>query len=194
MFKKLKNLLMVLLIIPAMFVFGACKKKDNNPDSGNPPAVTLSNPEEPSGPSNPEEPGGETPTPSAENYVVEIDYNLPEGYEVLSGYSVTKEVGTNFEMPAISDENLAEFFLGWYNKATDEKIETAEITGIAEQTIIVQAKWSETTLKNYYYTPGLTFEVVEDLLGETIVAVTGYTGEVTKVIVPKFYEKTYFFF
>ena len=26
MFKKLKNLLMVLLIIPAMFVFGACKR------------------------------------------------------------------------------------------------------------------------------------------------------------------------
>ena len=189
MFKKLKKLLMVLLIVPAMFVFGACKNKNgDNPDDGGTPPVVTPPGQDDGGNTEPEGPGGETPTPSAENYVVEIDYNLPEGYEVLSDYSVTKEVGTNFEMPAIPDENLAEFFLGWYNKATDEKIETTEITGIAEQTIIVQAKWSETTLKNYYYTPGLTFEVAEDLVGETIVAVTGYTGEATKVIVPKFYE------
>ena len=125
MFKKLKKMLMVLLIIPALFVFGACKNKNNNPDSGNPPAVTPSNPEEPGGgePSTPEEPGGEDPTPSAENYVVSVEYCLPEGFEVLSNYSVTKEVWQTFTLPEIADENLSEFFLGWYDKATEERRE-----------------------------------------------------------------------
>ena len=43
-------------------------------------------------------------------------------------------------------------------------------------------------LKNYYYTPGLTFELTTDLEEATIVAVSGYEGTAKNLILPKLYE------
>ncbi len=183
MFKKLKKILMVLLIVPMIFVFGACKNKDDDGDkTKNPTTQTPGNQE----PSNPDSPGGGA-DPVGSGFSVYFDYNLPENYNLIESTSVDKEVGGNVALPAIQDENLNKYFLGWYDKITGDKVETS-VTGEDKEKIYLEAKWNDVDLKNYYYTPGLTFELTTDLEETTIVAVSGYNGTAKNLILPKLYE------
>lgn len=184
MFKKLKKILMVLLIVPMMFVFGACKNKDDDGDKTKNPTTQTPGNQNPSNPDNPDDGGADSVT---DGFLVNFDYNLPENYRVVENYSVNKEVGENVTLPTIQDVNLNKYFLGWYDKTTDEKIEES-VTGEDQETINLEARWNETELKNYYYTPGLTFEITTDLEETAIVAVSGFDGTAKNLILPKLYE------
>ena len=178
MFKKLKKLFMFLLVLPVSFVFGACKNNDNNDNNGSKPPVVT-----PPGGS-----GGENPAPQGDTYSVEFDYALPAGYELIENSSVTKNVGETVSLPTIADANLREYFLGWYNEADDLKVDAEMVSGAKDETVSLVAKWNESALKTYYYTPGLTFAVATDLQEATIASVTGYSGTATKLILPKIYK------
>jgi len=183
MLKKLKKILMVLLIVPIIFVFGACKNKDDDSDKTKNPTTQTPGNQDPSNPDNP----GDGADPVDSGFSVDFDYNLPENYKLIENSSVDKEVGETVALPTIQDVNLNKYFLGWYNKITGNKIETG-VTGEDKEKIYLEARWNETDLKNYYYTPGLTFELTTDLEETTIVAVSGYEGTAKNLILPKLYE------
>ena len=161
--KKLRNFLLILLVLPLCFVFSSCKKNESGGDGGNG-----------SNPSNPE-------TPTVVTYSVSFDYNLPDGYEgLLNNYVVSnKEVGSQTTLAKVSDSKLAPYFLGWTEEGSEEFI-TGTVTSATNRVIKLQGKWDISNLNKYYFSDGLNYE-----FGTENVKITGYTGSRKNVIIPK---------
>ena len=162
--KKLKKLFLLLLIIPFTFSIAACKDKSGDDDGGTP------------SPSNPNE------NVTLETFSIAYDYNLPEKYDfLLTDYTHSNNaVGTSVDLVGIADENLAKYFLGWYNDE-DEKVE-GSVTSSSASTINLKAKWNEDSINKYYYTPGLVFDVEN---GEA--SILEFSSSALNVVIPKVY-------
>lgn len=160
--KKLRKLFLLLFVIPFAFSFVSCKDKSGDGDD----------PE----PSNPNQ------EVTVESFSVAYDYNLPEKYDFLlkDFTDSNNDIGTSVDLVEIVDDNLAGFFLGWYDES-DEKV-TGSVTSSTAKTISLKAKWNTTDIDKLYYTPGLSFEVEG---GKA--KVSAFSSSASKIVIPKVY-------
>lgn len=148
---------------------------DDNPDDGGSTG---------GGDSQPEEPG----EPEVYYHTANFEYKLPTGYEhLLADKQVSKEVSQNIDLPTVADTKLNEYFLGWFDSLTNNKVSSA-IVGAANQRKTLYAKWDETNLKKYYYTAGLTFGQGVDTESNNVATIASYFGQDENVIIPLYYE------
>ena len=165
--KRFRKILLLLIMIPFCFSFVSCKDKSEDSGGGSGGGSGGS--------------GGNNNV-SAECFTIEYDYNLPEKYDfLLTDYvDSNNEVGTSVQPISIIDDNLAPHFLGWYN--SDDELVTGEITSSTPTTISLKGKWNEEDIDKFYFTKGLTFEIVS---GKA--QVLSYSGSATKIVLPKLY-------
>ena len=99
--KNLRKLFLLLFVIPFAFSFVSCKDKSGDGDD----------PE----PSNPNQ------EVTVESFSVAYDYNLPEKYDFLlkDFTDSNNDIGTSVDLVEIVDDNLAGFFLGWYDESDE---------------------------------------------------------------------------
>lgn len=126
--------------------------------------------------------------PEVYYHTAKFEYKLPAGYKhLLEDKQVSKEVSQNIDLPVVADARLNEYFLGWYDNSTNNKV-SSSIVGVANQSKTLYAKWDETNLKKYYYTAGLTFGQGVDTESNNVATVASYSGEDENVILPLYYE------
>ena len=172
--KKIYRVLLFIFILPLCISFSACKKKKNETDNSNQSQIEQPKPEE--------DPDDDYES-NVETYSVSFDYNLPEEYDfLLSNRDFTiryKEVGTNTSLANVPDIKLQKHFLGWCEEGSDVVIE-GSVTSDTSKTISLKGKWNEETLRKYYYSDGLTIDVIN---GEA--SIYSYTGSAETVILPE---------
>lgn len=187
MIKKLKAFLIFMLIVPVAFMFAGCKKKNKNDNNQSPETETVTPAPTPTPTPTPPA-GGEEPQPEVVTFSANFDFNLPVDYDhLLTGVSKTKVVGQSISVPTISDERLAVHFYGFYKKGTDEKLTTESVTSATNVTLEYVGKWNEVSLKELYYSEGLTFE--KGSLNDSEIAVlSGVESGLDKVIIPEKFD------
>lgn len=212
--KKFLKFLVFALIVPLCFSFAGCKKKDNNNNNnsgGGTPGIEQpvnptpgegegegsedeptdpenpENPDEPTDPETPDEPDEPDVPTEPEVYTVSFDYSLPADYDfLLQDVSCEKEITESVELPLITDQKLTKYFLGWFDKSTNDQV-TSAVTGTADQEIKLYGKWDETNLKKYYYSDGLVFGTGVDTESNDVATIVSYSGSDETVILPIYY-------
>jgi uncharacterized repeat protein (TIGR02543 family) len=199
-FKKVKALFMFLLIVPMMFVFGACKNNDNNDNGGsNNPGIEQpgglggeddsgGSGEQP-GDSGGEDVGGEDPeTPPVEakkTFNLSVNYALPTYLNgLIDDEDVTPEVDDGYTLPTFDGTEYENYFVGWYTTDTYEeesKVEDVTLTAEENANVSLYAKWSTEGLEDFFCTPGVVFEIN----GNCAIPVE-YTGTSEIVIISKY--------
>ena len=199
-FKKVKALFMFLLIVPMMFVFGACKNNDNNDNGGsNNPGIEQpggsggednsgGSGEQPGG-SGGEDVGGEDPeTPPVEakkTFNLSVNYALPTYLNgLIDDEDVTPEVDDGYTLPTFDGTEYENYFVGWYTTDTYEeesKVEDVTLTAEENANVSLYAKWSTEGLEDFFCTPGVVFEIN----GNCAIPVE-YTGTSEIVIISKY--------
>ena len=164
-----------------------------DPDNPDGPGTGGEDPDDPDGPGT----GGEDPTPDEPDppqppaetfFTVSFDYALPVDYDfLLEDYSVEKNTKETVALPTISDERLDDYFIGWFDKTTNNQI-SSSISGTANQTKNVYAKWNETALKKYYYTLGLRFVKGVDYLENEVAVISDFDSTAEIAILPQVVE------
>ena len=183
-FAKLKSLFMILLIIPVMFVFGACKNNENkNNDSSNNPGIEQPGAsDDPQGGDEPETP----PIVSKKTFNLNVNYALPTYLEgLIDDEELTPEVDTGYTLPTFVGTDFEDYFSGWYTtEIYDEESKVDDITLTAEENenVSIYAKWNINDIENFFYTDGVHFEFE----GNRAIPVS-YNGESEIVIISKYY-------
>lgn len=199
---KFKRIFVLLLIIPVMFVFAACGKDEDKitPNNGNTGGIEqpsgnegeTETPTEPDDDQNDDSESGEQPElpqpgpepeVQVEKFSVEIDYNLPVYIsDLLPDETKTVEVKEGYVLPTFENTEYEEFLEGWYFEKDNSKIETASLVAEKDETVSIYAMWKEQDIKNYFCTPGLTFEYDNDEKSAKPIA---YTGTSSIVVIPQ---------
>ena len=175
--KKFNRVLLFLLIMPLCISFSACKKKDGKDNSNQNQIEQPTNP-------NPDDDSPDYES-TKETYSVSFDYNLPAEYDFLladSDFEVTyKEVGTSTTLARVPDLKLEKYFLGGVEDGSDIILE-GSITSETSRNIRLKGKWDETALNKYYYSDGITLDVIDG-----VASIVSYTGSDKKIFIPRVY-------
>lgn len=194
-FKKFKTLFMFLLIIPMMFVFGACKNDNDNGGSNSNPGI-----EQPEGPGGEDNPGGsgdepgeggddpeepvEPPVEEKKTFNLSVNYALPTYLNgLINDEELTPEIETGYTLPTFVGTEYEDYFDGWYTTETyEEESQVDETKLFAEENadVSLYAKWSTDGLEEFFCTSGVVFE----FNGNCAIPVE-YTGTSEIVIIPK---------
>lgn len=158
-----------------------------DPDNPDGPGTGGENPDNPDNPDEPDVPDvPDEPEPPAETFfTVAFDYSLPADYDfLLEDYSVEKNTKETVALPTIADARLSEYFVGWFDKTSNAQI-TTNISGTADQTKNVYAKWNVSDLKKYYYSTGVKFVQGVDYLSNPVAVVSDVETTAETVILPQ---------
>lgn len=161
--KFLKKFLVFVLIIPALFLFGACKKKDDGKNSG----------------------GTSTQQPALQTnkFYVSFDYNLPEKYvSVIKNNSVSYAVGKSYVLPNFVETEFEEFFDHWENEDGDE---VENVSGIKDQTFQLKAIWKG-DMEHYLHSFGMQFEFDDDNDFAIVSGISNMTNDV--LVIPTYVD------
>lgn len=173
MIKKINKFLLFLLILPICISFSACKKDKSNQDSSNQNQAEQPKPDD----------GDSDGDSDKVTYNVSFDYNLPEEYDFLlasKDFTIShKEVGTSTALANVPDLKLQKHFLGWCVEGSNEILE-GSVTSESATTIKLKGKWNEESLRKYYYSDGLSFDVID---GDA--SLFAYNGTGGTVILPE---------
>lgn len=175
MIRKINKVLLFLLILPICISFSACKKDKNNQDNSNQNQVEQPKPDDGD--------SGDDYESNKDTYAVSFDYNLPEEYDFLlasKDFTIKhKQVGTNTSLANVPDLKLQKHFIGWCEEGSDVVLE-GSVTSDVSKTIKLKGKWDETSLKKYYYSDGLSLDVIA---GQA--SVFAYNGTGGTIIIPE---------
>lgn len=166
--KKIRNLLLLLVVIPICLSFSACKKDKNNDNKGD---------------------GGQGQVPDSPTqvYSVHFDYNLPDDYEYLLSDRVISDkiLGSTTALLSVPNSKLRTWFLGWSYQGNSEILNSnSTVSSNVSTTIELKGNWDEENLRKYYYTDNLTFEL--DEINKKAV-VSGCSASGSMVIIPELY-------
>ncbi len=199
-FRKFKTLFMFLLIVPMMFVFGACKNDNDNDNGGSNSNPGIEQPGGSGGEDNPgsgsggEQPddggdeGGEEPeTPPVEakkTFNLSVNYALPTYLDgLIDDEELTPEVEEGYLIPTFEETEFEDYFLGWYTTDTYEeqsKVEDIKLKAEEDSNISLYAKWNTVQIEKLFCTPGIVFQIS----GNCAIPVE-YSGTSEIVIIPK---------
>lgn len=201
-FRKFKSLFMFLLIVPMMFVFGACKNDNNNDNGG-----SNSNPgiEQPGGSDGEDSSGGgsggEQPGDGGEDsgddpvdppvvetkktFNLNVNYQLPTYIDgLIDDEELTPEIEEGYTLPTFEGTEFEDYFAGWYTTDTyDEETKIDETKLVAEENsdVSIYAKWTTDGLEDFFCTNGVVFQ-----FSGNIAIPVEYTGTSEIVIISKY--------